>query len=342
VAFANQIKPLDANGNIDTTAGKVVWLSIGMSNTTQETQAFIPLTDTLTGKNPKLILIDGAQGGQDINIINNPSDPFWTTINTRLQQAGLTPAQVQAVWFKQAEKNPVDTAFATYPDALKAKFRTAMQIIKSKFPNAKLCYLTSRIYAGYATSSLNPEPYAWYSGWTVKRLIEDQVNGDTALAYAGPNARVPWLAWGPYPWADGTTPRSDGLMWKCPDDYISDGTHPSTLGRQKIASMLLQFFTTDETTRPWFMTQVPTGISEIRASDNTLQFYPQPATGSLTISFPENATVTAKVKVYDFAGRALLELSVSGSLTHNIDISDLAPGIYLVRAGKCFGHFLKR
>ena len=92
IAIARQIQPINAAGMVDTANGKIVWLSVGMSNTTQETQAFIPLTDTLSIKNPKLQLVDGAQGGQDINIIINPSDPFWTTINSRLQQAGLTPA----------------------------------------------------------------------------------------------------------------------------------------------------------------------------------------------------------------------------------------------------------
>ena len=116
-----------------------------------------------------------------------------------------------------------------------------------------MCYLASRIYAGYANSALNPEPYAYYSGWSVKRLIENQVNGDTTLTFTGPTPRAPWLAWGPYFWADGTTPRSDGLTWNCPADYNSDGTHPSINGRQKVAQMLLQFFSTDATTVPWFL-----------------------------------------------------------------------------------------
>lgn len=251
--IASQIMPLDTAGNVDKANGKIVWLSIGMSNTTMESQAFIPLANSFSQKNPKLILVDGAQGGQDIVIIDDPNANFWNVVKQRLASAGLTSKQVQIVWFKEAEKMPADTAFSTYPNSLKVKYKTAIQILKKKFTNTKLCYLSSRIYAGYATSALNPEPYAYYSGWSVKRLIENQVNGDTTLAFSGSTPRAPWLAWGPYFWADGTTPRSDGLTWNCPSDYNSDGTHPSTTGRQKVAKMLLDFFSTDATTVPWFL-----------------------------------------------------------------------------------------
>lgn len=251
IAIAQSIQPLNTAGTIDITNGKIVWTSIGMSNTTQETQAFLTLMQTYTNKNPKLTLIDCAQGGQDINAIIDPSANFWTVVNNRLSAAGLTPAQVQIVWYKEAEAQPSDTAFATYPDALKIKYRSVMQILKSKFPNLKLCYLSDRIYAGYATTPLNPEPFAWYTGWTVKRLIADQISGDPSLNYAGINPAAAWLSWGPYLWANGTNARSDGLTWVA-SDYQSDGTHPGTTGRQKVAQMLLQFFSTDETAKPWF------------------------------------------------------------------------------------------
>lgn len=252
VSIAQSVKPLNTTGTVDETNGKVVWLSIGMSNTTQETQEFLTLMQTFSNKNPKLNLVDGAVGGEDINSINNPAANYWNTVNSRLVNVGFSPAQVQVIWFKEAEAQPADTSFATYPDALKIKYKAVMQILKSKFPNLKLCYLSDRIYAGYATSKLNPEPFAWYTGWTVKRVIADQISGDLALNYAGSNASAAWLSWGPYLWAKGASLRSDGLSWQ-PADYQSDGTHPSTSGRKKVAQMLLQFFSSDETTKPWFL-----------------------------------------------------------------------------------------
>ncbi len=251
VAIAQAIKPLNTSGAIDAANGKIVWMSVGMSNATQETQAFLQFMQTFSNKNPKLALLDGAVGGMDISKINSTSAVYWDSVYNRLSSAGLSPAQVQVIWYKEAEAGPTDTAFATYPDALKAKYKSVMQILKTKFPNLKLCYLSDRIYAGYATSTLNPEPFAWYTGWTVKRLIADQINGDAALNYSGSTPNSAWLSWGPYLWAKGATPRSDGLAW-LPSDYQSDGTHPGTTGRQKVSQMLLQFFSTDETTKPWF------------------------------------------------------------------------------------------
>lgn len=252
LAIANSIRPLGQDGKTDEANGKIVWLSIGMSNTTQETQVFLSLVQSFPDKNPRLAFVDGAEPGQAINEINAPNAPYWNIPVNRLAAAGLTPAQVQVIWFKEAEKAPTDTAFATYPDALKQKYRSVMQLLKAKFPNLKLCYLSDRIYAGYATTPLNPEPFAWYTGWAVKRLIADQISGDPGLAYAGSNPAAAWLSWGPYLWANGTVPRSDGLSW-LPTDYLTDGTHPNTSGRQKVAQLLLQFFSTDETTKPWFL-----------------------------------------------------------------------------------------
>ena len=45
---------------------------------------------------------------------------------------------------------------------------------------------------------------------------------------------------------------ADGLTWTC-SDLVSDGTHPSTTGRTKVANALLAFFQTDSTAREWFL-----------------------------------------------------------------------------------------
>ena len=331
--IASQIVPLDTFGNVDMVNGKIVWLSVGMSNTTMESQVFLPMANSFPQKNPKLILMDGAQGGQDIVIIDNPNANFWSVINQRLVSAGLSRRQVQAVWFKQAEMSPTDTAFATYPDALKLKYKTAIQLVKSKFPNTKLCYLSSRIYAGYASSALNPEPYSYYSGWSVKRLIEDQINGDTSLAYTGAKTRAPWLAWGPYTWADGTTPRADGLTWICPTDYNTDGTHPSTAGRQKVAQMLLNFFTADSTATPWFLSQ-PTGITNTTFS-TFVELFPNPVKDILTIKVNVE-TKNAHIEICNVLGEIVYSEEIknlSGNFTKQIHLNT-PNGIYFIKVNE--------
>jgi hypothetical protein len=132
---------------------------------------------------------------------------------------------------------------------------TALNRLKARYPNLRLAYLSSRIYAGYATTALNAEPYAYESAFAVRWLIQAQIKGDPRLNYLPERGEVkaPLLLWGPYLWGDGVRPRkADGLVWRR-EDLGPDGTHPSDSGRQKVAELLLAFFKTDPTARPWFL-----------------------------------------------------------------------------------------
>ncbi|RMG53813.1 MAG: hypothetical protein D6723_06515 [Acidobacteria bacterium] len=256
--LAEEIEPLDANGRPDPRNGRIVLISIGMSNTTQEFSTFIELANDDPEKNPLLTIVDGAQGGMSANRIIDPDDGatgtrFWTRVDQRLRRAGVTPNQVQVAWVKEADPRPT-LPFPADAEQLQSELAIIAQILKHRFPNLKLAYFSSRIYAGYATTSLNPEPFAYQSGFAVKWLIERQINGDPALNFDPLRGEVnaPWLAWGPYLWADGLRARQDGLIWEC-DDFREDGTHPSEKGRRKVAALLLDFFKTDPTARPWFL-----------------------------------------------------------------------------------------
>jgi hypothetical protein len=130
-----------------------------------------------------------------------------------------------------------------------------IQNAKAKFPNLRVAYLSSRIYGGYATNPLNPEPYAYESAFVVRWIIQRQITGDKALNFdIGRGAvRAPVLLWGPYLWADGVTPRkADGLVYRR-EDLAPDGTHPSSTGREKVAKRMLDFFKTDPLAKAWFV-----------------------------------------------------------------------------------------
>lgn len=241
-ARSQRIVPLNANGQPDPTNGKIVLLSIGMSNTTQEFSTFKSMADADPQKNPKLTIVDGAQGGQDAQIIRNPNAQYWTIIDQRLTNAGVTPNQVEAAWLKEAIAGE-NRQFPADAQGLRDALRDIVGIMEARYPNLQVVYMASRIYAGYASTTLNPEPYAYQSGFAVKWLIEERTVGDGSGA---------WLAWGPYLWADGLKPRSDGLTWQC-SDFADDGTHPATSGRTKVATMLLNFLKTDEMARGWFV-----------------------------------------------------------------------------------------
>lgn len=130
-----------------------------------------------------------------------------------------------------------------------------LQNAKERFPNVRIAYLSSRIYAGHATGALNPEPFAYEGAFAVRWLIQDQIKGNAELNYDSEKGAVkaPLLLWGPYFWGDGLTPRKDDkLIWER-KDFTGDGVHPSDSGRRKVADMLLKFFKNDLLAGGWFV-----------------------------------------------------------------------------------------
>ncbi len=245
---ARAIGPLDSTGRASA-SGRYAFLSLGMSNTTQEFSTFKPISDADSARDPRLVVVDGAQGGVTALDWSNPACPCWSQIERRLESAGLTAAQVTTAWIKLADRQPSE-GWPLHAEKLRDNITRVLQMLPARFPNLRLAYLSSRIYAGYATSMLNPEPYAYQSGFSVRWTIEEQLRG--GLRYDGVSPAAPWLAWGPYLWADGLTPRGDGLTWQC-GELQADGTHPSDSGRQKVAMRLMDFVRTDPTAREWYL-----------------------------------------------------------------------------------------
>jgi hypothetical protein len=256
VALAKQVRPLGPDGK-PAAGGKVVLLSVGMSNTTQEFSAFKRLADPDPDKNPGLAIVDGAQGGMTAARIKDPNDnasgtKFWEVVDQRLKIAGATREQVQVAWIKQADAGP-NQGFPGYARTLRDELRQVVRAMRTRFPNLKIVYLSSRTYAGFARTMLNPEPYAYESGFSVKWLIEEQLRGDKELNFDPVKGAVaaPWVSWGPYLWANGPAKTPDGLSYE-EADFAADGTHPSASGQRKVAAQLLKFFKTDPTARVWF------------------------------------------------------------------------------------------
>lgn len=111
LSAAKQIQPLDERGK-PAADGKIVLLSLGMSNTTQEFSQFIKLANDDAGRNPQVVIVDGAQGGQDardwaekLTTRGGKTSP-WDNVDLRLARARVTASQVQVVWLKQALKSP--------------------------------------------------------------------------------------------------------------------------------------------------------------------------------------------------------------------------------------------
>ena len=270
--FARAIRPLNGAGQPDAN-GKIVLLSVGMSNATQEfcgggpnsCQSFSFVGQALSDASfnrARVVIVDGAQSGKVIPDWDEVTDATYTLVrDQRLAALGVSEKQVQAVWLKQATPNPSISLPASNADAytIKAGLGSLVRTLKVRYPNLQIVFLSSRIYAGYAQpGTLNPEPFAYETGFAVKWLIEAQIQqemGASADASAGdlrPGVAAPWLAWGPYLWARGTTPRSDGLTWVS-SDFATDFTHPNTDARQKVGAMLLSFMKASPQSNCWFL-----------------------------------------------------------------------------------------
>jgi hypothetical protein len=250
--IARTIVPLNGSGSPDPENGKIVMLSIGMSNTNAEYDTFSKNVEEDSQLHPRLLLINGALGGQTSDKWIDPNAISWQELSNTLERYQVSAQQVQVAWIKETQTRGGD--FPAKAQALQADLEQILKNLKAAYPNVKIAYFSSRIYSYTYWRGLSPEPNAYETGFAVKWLIEKQINGDPELNFDPQNGpvTVPYLSWGPYLWADGQNPREDSLVW-LPEDLTFDCTHPTESGRQKVAGMLLDFFKTDTTTRIWFM-----------------------------------------------------------------------------------------
>ena len=175
----------------------------------------------------------------------SPSATIGCTWTAGCNAAEITAAQVQVVWLKTAlAREP--RGFPENARLLQRALRSIVEILRTKFPQLKLVYISSRTYGGYSETDLSPEPIAYESAFAVKWLIEERINNPS------PDRSIPWVSWGPYLWADGMTAAQRRPIWER-NDFEPDGVHTSAQGALKVATMLLEFFQKDTTAQPWFL-----------------------------------------------------------------------------------------
>jgi hypothetical protein len=245
-AVLAQITPLAADGR-PAVDGLIGFVALSMSNATQEFARFKQVADAAPRKSPRVVIVDCAQGGQAMAEWAAVDARPWEVARQRLAAARVSELQVQVAWIKLANKGPTGS-LEEHGRKLERDTLALLQHARTHFPNLRVAYLGSRTYGGYAVGGLNPEPYAFESAFPARWLILRQLQHDPELALA----RVPLLLWGPYLWADGIQGRKlDSLIWER-SDFGPDGVHPSERGRDKVAALLLDFFTTDPLARSWF------------------------------------------------------------------------------------------
>src|SRR5207247_610160 len=93
LCLAKELTPLDRDGR-KSDSGLIVLLSIGMSNTTQESRSFWAIAKADSQLNPEMLFVDGAEGAQTAAKIADPASKYWVTVESRLREVEAAVAQV--------------------------------------------------------------------------------------------------------------------------------------------------------------------------------------------------------------------------------------------------------
>jgi hypothetical protein len=272
-----QIVPRNSRGAPDS-KGKIILTSVGMSTTSQIFCREVWNADgcktyTFTGQaaadpavnGTTLVLFNGAAAAQTSEYWAASNALNYARIDSMLRARGHSSKQIQVAWislvrYQQQGTSRADSSLS-HADANAYKLLRdlgwSVRAMRTRWPNLQIAFLSSYIYGGYDIDGVVIEPFAYESGLAVKWLIEAQIQqARTGIVHnvAGDLSPTvaPVLLWGPYLWADGTTPRSDGLVW-IRSDYDSDGRHPSQAGQKKAGKMLLDFFKSSPFSTCWFL-----------------------------------------------------------------------------------------
>lgn len=266
LAFADRVKPID---------GKIGFLIVGMGDTARvacapyrnfecEKGSFMSMVHASKRVNPAIVVVNAAfEDYQSVIVSGNGQALFDTMSHWILGPAGINDAQVQVAWLQISSDHPNLSIIRQAGDAYYVKGATGniLRALKARYLNLQIAYLSSRPYGGYSSNAWNTEPFAYETGLSVRWVVLEQI---AQVRYSGPSTdsrtgpvsylrgEVPWIAWGPYFWANGMNPRSDGLRWD-PEDYEASGEFLSERGAHKAALMLFDFLSTEPTARKWFL-----------------------------------------------------------------------------------------
>jgi hypothetical protein len=130
------IRPLDRNGTSSST-GKIVLLSIGMSNAFLEWSGFIQQAANDPAVNhTTLKVVNGAIGGASAETWVDASNSTYQTVKQRLSSAGLTENQVQVIWLKSADRGLSSVLPDSSADAylLESRLAETVRATKRRYP----------------------------------------------------------------------------------------------------------------------------------------------------------------------------------------------------------------
>jgi hypothetical protein len=243
LARAARIVPLDRQGNFAPEWGRIGLITLGTARTRVVAEQARRLMAADEGKSAVVVAVNGA-AGTSLHPMASDGDRAWSLLPQLVASAGLTNAQVQVAWLDAT--GALDAL--PFPDntlQLQADLAAIAAHARQLFPSLKVVFVSSGAYGGHAGPG--PARDSYEAGFGVQALIAQQ-------AGAAASAPAPWMAWGPYLWADGGKPRSDGLVWSR-GDFLADGLQLSPAGAGKVARLLVDFLHHDALARSWYLAE---------------------------------------------------------------------------------------
>jgi hypothetical protein len=237
------------NGKPDVTPvrGVIGVVCVGMSNATQECQAFRQrlAAGWSADVNPEVLVVDCAVGNHAIERWNDPAYDavLWDACKgAKLPAAGLSPDQVRVIYHKAANQFGVPV---TYPDpgsdfaSFQANLTAFSKRVRTELPSVRAVYTSSRSYGGFTSRPERGEPLSYEEGHALNAWLA-----------ANPSVDGAWYGWGPYLWApDCATGLTNGTG-RCyvAGDYQADNVHPAAGALEKITAMIHERFLRE----PWY------------------------------------------------------------------------------------------
>jgi hypothetical protein len=335
--IARALAPLDTAGQSDALNGHVVLIGLGGNNANLQLAVFAGRVSADASRNPRVQFVNAAAAGFDLLDAADPQSAYWDTVATRLRGAGSSPAQAQVAWMTMYVEGTLGD-FATSTDSTAKLLTLAIRNARSRLPNLRLLYLTPRIYSGYDDNANLTEPNAYWTGFACRQVILSQVSGDSLNFDPGRGPVVaPWVDWGPYLWADGMQPRSDGLTWRC-GDYTGNGYVPSQSGRAVFADSLLAYFRHDDVAATWYLIPATLDVPEgANGASGAVSFAatPNPASSGVTLRVGSSSGAWT-LRLIDLQGRLLHSFTGNGTMDLHWDLSDASgararAGVYFAR-----------
>lgn len=272
---------------------QLVVMGLGMSMMQNALAGFGPFLNE-PEVNDNLVLINGAIGSNQQRW-EDPNYWGWNVGMQALAGAGLTAADVRVVLYHNSWSGPSGT-FPEYAEMVRDSFAITMGIIQDKYPNVDLILVNSRHYGGWNDDSKQPEPFAFWEGFSVKWLIEDRIS---CVSDCGA-----LLAWNAYQW--NTWPSSfglpDGTIW--PENYfVADGLHLSQAGQAVSGELWHEYLSGTSFTAAWYLdappaTPTPTATATETATPTQTATPTETPTATPTATATATSTPTATAVTY--------------------------------------------